>query len=268
MTDFYYNDKRSCKTIYYANGKKDGADHNTDGNKKPTEKNDREQMKDIIKHKNDGKDNTEEEDDFYEKTYLEYVKKEESALGFRENFEDNDVDDDVETETKPEKPKKETPQEKHNDDTYETEDEDGNTIYVSETIDYDVFKKSITDVKIETPRKSNHRLIDEASMGATRFRNEMVEPKFQKKYQDMVSKVVGIEFKDGKIADFESFQEQMEDDSVPSDEVKKYDNWEAAVHHTFAKHPESFEDVDGLEEAIELQKEVNETRKKNYESAK
>ena len=209
----------------------------TDGNKKPTEKNDRERMKDIIECKNDGKDITKEED---------YV------------------DDDVETETKPEKPKKETPQEKHNDDAYETEDEDGNTIYVSETIDYDVFKESL-----KSPRHgvSINRTIDSASSGSTYLKNQMSEPKFQKKFQGIVSKTVSIEFKDGKIAGFDSFQEQMEYDGVPSDEVDKYDNWEAAVNYTFAKHPEKFEGVEELEEAIELQKEVNEARKKSYEDS-
>ena len=241
-----------------------GADYDTDGNKKPTEKNDSERMKDIIKRKNDGVDITNEEDDFYEKTYLEYVKREGSALGFRENFEDNDVDDDVETETKPEKPKKETPQEKHNDDAYETEDEDGNTIYVSETIDYKIFQKSMK-IPSHTFKHNVDSVIDDTYCAHKRLKENIEDPKFQKKFQKLVSETVGVKFEEGGM-DYEDFEDN--NSHVPSDQIDEYNNWNQAVHHTFAKHPEKFEGIDGsLDEAIKLQKELNEVRKKNFDEA-
>ena len=238
----------------------------TDDNKKPTEKNDREQMKDIIECKNDGKDITKEEDDFYEKMYLEYVKREGGALGFRENFEDDDTDDSKpkkETELKPEKPR-EIPQEKHNNDSYEFEDEDGNTRYTSETIDYAEFKKSM--------KKPNHTfkhavdsVIDDTYSANKRLDENIEDPKFQKKFQKLVSETVGVKFKNGEM-DYEDFEDN--NSHIPSDQIDGYDNWNQAVHHTFAKHPEKFEGIDGfLDEAIELQKELNEVRKKNFDEA-
>ena len=233
---------------------------------KPTEKNDGKRLKDILKRMKDGEEISKEDDDFYDKKYVEYVKRTGSGLGFRESIENDDgVDDDVETETKPEKPKKETLQEKHNNDAYETEDEDGDIIYVSETIDYDVFKESL-----ESPREhmgqDSTSIIHETKYAKKRFKESIEDPKFQKKFQKLVSKTVGLKFEDGQM-DHEDFDRLIDSGEVRYDEDEKYDNWEDAVHYTFAKHPDKFKDVPGLEDAIELQNELNDVRKKNFDEA-
>ncbi|MCY4490786.1 MAG: hypothetical protein OXC46_04900 [Thaumarchaeota archaeon] len=170
----------------------------------------------------------------------------------------------METETKPEKPKKETPQEKHNDDAYKTENEDGNTIYVSETIDYKVFQKSMK-IPNHTFKYNVDRVIADTYSANKRLNENIEDPKFQKKFQDFVSETVGVKFENGEM-DYEDFKDN--NSHAPSDQIDEYNNWSQAVHYTFAKHPEKFEGIDGsLDEAIELQKELNEVRKKNFDEA-